>query len=148
MKRYTINSSSPTASAFTREPYNSVWHPSTPRFPAQVVVQPPKRPQDFLGTPKSRSVVIVGEPKYTRVKNGQFPNGTSITRDHNVSAPIYRESRITSAQARRNVIDSTVGPLAGIAGGAALLNPAVLPVAAGLGIGYGAYKLGEGLGIW
>lgn len=49
---------------------------------------------------------------------------------------------------RRAAIDSAVAPAVGIAGSAALLNPALVPVAAGLGIGYGVFKLGESLKLW
>ncbi len=59
------------------------------------------------------------------------------------------EQHLTSAGAeRRAAIDSVAAPIAGIAGAAALASPALLPVAAAAGIGYGAFKLGESLKIW
>jgi hypothetical protein len=33
-------------------------------------------------------------------------------------------------------------------GSASLVAPALAPVAAGLGVGYGLYKIGEGLKLW
>lgn len=52
------------------------------------------------------------------------------------------------AARRRAAIDNSIGPIAGIAGSAALLSSSLVPVAAGLGIGYGVYKLGESFSLW
>jgi hypothetical protein len=40
------------------------------------------------------------------------------------------------------------GALTGIASAAALVNPALLPVAAAGGIGYGVYRLGQSFKLW
>lgn len=70
------------------------------------------------------------------VKNGLFPNGTSVTRDRNVSAP-----------AAPNYDAAAVSGIS-ILGSASLAAPALLPVAAAAGIGYGTYKLGQALSLW
>ncbi len=72
------------------------------------------------------------------IKNGQFPNGTSITRDRNVSAP---------AVPYRNY-DAAANAGIGVLSAASLAAPAILPFAAAAGIGYGTYKLGQALSIW
>lgn len=76
-------------------------------------------------------------PRYNPyVKNGQFPNGTSITRDRNVSAPAVPN------------YDSAAASGVGLLSAATLAAPALLPVAAAAGIGYGTYKIGQALSLW
>jgi len=77
-----------------------------------------------------------GVVSYTPVKNGQFPNGTSITRDRNVSAPAVAHTA------------DVLGTTAGILGAASVAAPALAPVAAVAGVGYGVYKLGETFHWW
>lgn len=79
-----------------------------------------------------------GTPSTPYIKNGQFPNGTSITRDRNVSAP---------AVPSRN-LDSAAASGISILGAASLAAPTLLPFAAAAGVGYGTYKLGQSLSLW
>lgn len=138
----------------TLSPRGTLYKPllgTGPLLPVKFGVEP-RGPDAFLGRAVSSGADIPKrsisdqtgrEISFNPVKRGQFPNGTSITRDRNVSAPA-----VSSGAARRAAIDNVAGPLAGIAGGAALLSSTALPVAAGLGIGYGVFKLGESLRLW
>jgi len=94
--------------------------------------------QEYVA-PTGRSISDLtnrGVVSYTPVKNGQFPNGTSITRDRNVSAPAIAQPA------------EVLGATAGIFGAASIAAPALAPVAAVAGVGYGVYKLGETFHWW
>jgi len=99
------------------------------------------KPQQVYSQPTGRSISDLsnrGQVSFNPVRNGIFPNGTGISRDRNVSAPV----------SSRPAIDEIAGGSLGILGGAAILAPAVAPVAAAAGIGYGAYKLGQSFKLW
>ncbi len=49
---------------------------------------------------------------------------------------------------KRPDLDSAAGISAGLLGTAALVAPAVAPVAVAAGLGYGTYKLGQSLKLW
>jgi hypothetical protein len=53
-----------------------------------------------------------------------------------------------NSPASRVIVDNTAASGAGILSSVALLNPELLPLAAGAGIGYGIYKLGESFNFW
>ena len=70
------------------------------------------------------------------------------------SRPSTYVNKSSSAQKRRDIVGGVGGALSTIAGAAATspalvaAYPAVAPVAVGLGIGYGVYKLGESFKLW
>jgi hypothetical protein len=47
-----------------------------------------------------------------------------------------------------NTVGDFLGAGSALAGSAAIAAPALAPVAAGLGVGYGVYKLGQSLKFW
>jgi hypothetical protein len=88
---------------------------------------------------------------------GKYYNNREVIRDaerrfaadnYATQLQINKQATESTRAYRQAQIDNTVAPLAGIASAAALVNSAALPVAAGLGIGYGTYKLGQALKIW
>lgn len=54
----------------------------------------------------------------------------------------------TVSKDKRPDLDSAAGISAGLLGTAALVAPAVAPVAVAAGLGYGTYKLGQSLKLW
>lgn len=89
---------------------------------------------------KSRSAVLTNK-NFSHIRNGQFPNGTSITRDRNVSAPAVVAPRPVNT-------DEALAAGTGLLGTAALAAPVLAPAAIAAGVGFGTYKLGQALHIW
>ncbi len=70
-------------------------------------------------------------------------NPTSIDRYHN-----YLEEKQKFDKYRTAQRDQTIQTGLSVASGLAAFNPALVPVAAGLGVGYGLYKLGSTFGLY
>ncbi len=70
----------------------------------------------------------------------QINRATGRVNRYSIPAPGHPSNTARAADA--------VGGVAGIAGAASLAAPALLPVAAALGVGYGVYKLGNSFDLW
>lgn len=65
-----------------------------------------------------------------------------------VDVPLESVNFAVQPKDKRPDLDSAAGISAGLLGTAALVAPAVAPVAVAAGLGYGTYKLGQSLKIW
>ncbi len=106
----------------------------------------PKKPES-LG-------ITRGNPVYfgTQGANGDFVIPSERV-GYKAGRSIVREApRVPNyaAQHRRDVVGGVLGAVSGIASVAATTTAgaSLAPVAVGLGLGYGAYKLGEAIGLY
>jgi len=72
--------------------------------------------------------------------NRKNPKSTLVSESH--------RSMPKRASAQTDKAFETIGATAATAGAAAGIFPALAPVAAGLGVGYGVYKLGKSFDLW